>query len=65
LLKNIEGFVCSFSAGSGVNPAYFDFVAVIAAYTDTEANATGSHFCKVGELASYGYWVSKGEEIHP
>tara|TARA_B100001167_G_C16756127_1_gene298807 strand:- start:790 stop:984 length:195 start_codon:yes stop_codon:yes gene_type:complete len=64
-LENIEGFVGSFSTGSGINPAYFDFMAVIAAYTDTEANPTRSHLREVGELASYGYWVSKGEEIDP
>tara|TARA_B100001079_G_scaffold257298_1_gene254529 strand:+ start:540 stop:662 length:123 start_codon:yes stop_codon:yes gene_type:complete len=40
-------------------------MAVIAAYTDTEANPTRSHLREVGKLASYGYWVSKGEEIHP
>jgi hypothetical protein len=61
LLKHIKRFVCSFPASSGVNPTYFDFVAVVTADTHTKANSTGSHFCKVGELASYGHWVSKGE----
>jgi hypothetical protein len=60
-LKHIKRFVCSFPTSSRVNPTYFNFMTVIAADTHSKANSAGSHFCKVGELASYGHRVAKGE----
>jgi hypothetical protein len=61
LLKHIKRFVCSFPTSTRVNPTYFNFVTVVTTDSHPEANSTWSHFCEVGELASYGHWVSKGE----
>jgi hypothetical protein len=61
--EHVEGLVGPTPSGGRVHPYRLHLVAVFAAHSNSEGEATWCVLCERGDLTGYGYRMSEGQQV--